>query len=282
MPESLLASLPEGMRENANELLPLFIEHGLSILGAVIILIVGFWIAGRASAFTMRTLDKPLNSDHMLKGFFGSIVRYLVIIATILAVLGQFGIETTSLIAVLGAAGLAVGLALQGTLSNVASGVMLLVFRPFRVGHFVELGGMSGTVKGLNLFTTELATGDNVQIIIPNSSVWGQPLKNYSAHATRRVDMVFGIAYDADIDKAMGIIHAAIAADDRCHTQPEPLVVVGNLGDSSVDLTTRVWCAGGDYWGIKFDLTKKIKETFDAEGVDIPFPTRTVYQKSAT
>lgn len=282
MPETLLSSLPEGMRENANDLLPLFIEHCLSILGAVIILIVGFWIAGRASAFTMRALDKPLNSDHMLKGFFGSIVRYLVIIATILAVLGQFGIETTSLIAVLGAAGLAVGLALQGTLSNVASGVMLLVFRPFRVGHFVELSGMSGTVKNLNLFTTELATGDNVQIIIPNSGVWGQPLKNYSAHATRRVDMVFGIAYDADIDKAMGIIHAAIAADDRCHTQPAPLVVVGNLGDSSVDLTTRVWCAGSDYWGIKFDLTKKIKETFDAEGVDIPFPTRTVYQQSAT
>jgi len=282
MPESLLASLPEGMRENANDLMPLFIEHGLAILGAVIILIVGFWIAGRASAFTMRALDKPLNSDQMLKGFFGSIVRYLVIIATILAVLGQFGIETTSLIAVLGAAGLAVGLALQGTLSNVASGVMLLVFRPFRVGHFVELSGMSGTVKGLNLFTTELATGDNVQIIIPNSGVWGQPLKNYSAHATRRVDMVFGIAYDADIDKAMGIIHAAIAADDRCHTQPEPLVVVGNLGDSSVDLTTRVWCAGSDYWGVKFDLTKKIKETFDAEGVDIPFPTRTVYQQSTT
>jgi small conductance mechanosensitive channel len=281
MPESVLASLPEGMRENANDLLPIFIDHGLAIVGAVIILIVGFWIAGRASAFTKRALDKPLNSDEMLKGFFGSIVRYLVIIATVLAVLGQFGIETTSLIAVLGAAGLAVGLALQGTLSNVASGVMLLVFRPFRVGHFVELGGMSGTVKGLNLFTTELATGDNVQIVIPNSSVWGQPLKNYSAHATRRVDMVFGIAYDADIDKAMGIIHAAIAADDRCHTSPDPLVVVGNLGDSSVDLTTRVWCAGGDYWGVKFDLTKKIKETFDAEGVDIPFPTRTVYQQGA-
>lgn len=281
MPESLIASLPEGMRENANDLLPIFIEHGLSILGALIILVLGFWVARRASSFTMRALDKPLNSDEMLKGFFGSIVRYLVIIATILAVLGQFGIETTSLIAVLGAAGLAVGLALQGTLSNVAAGVMLLVFRPFRVGHFVELGGMSGTVKGLNLFTTELATGDNVQIIIPNSGVWGQPLKNYSAHATRRVDMVFGIAYNADIDKAISIIRAAIAADDRCHTMPEPLVVVGNLGDSSVDLTTRVWCAGGDYWGVKFDLTKKVKETFDAEGVDIPFPTRTIYQQNA-
>ncbi len=281
MPESLTATLPEGMRENADTLLPLFIEHGLSIVGALLILILGFWIAGRARAFTIKALDKPLNSDEMLKGFFGSIVRYLVIIATVLAVLGQFGVETTSLIAVLGAASLAIGLALQGTLSNVAAGVMLLVFRPFRVGQFVELNGMSGTVKDLTLFTTELATGDNVQIILPNSSVWGSPLKNYSAHPTRRVDMVYGIAYDADIDKAMSIIHAAIAADDRCHKAPEPLVVVGNLGDSSVDLTTRVWCAAADYWGVKFDLTKKIKETFDAEGVDIPFPTRTVYQSGA-
>lgn len=281
MPESLTAALPEGMQENADTLLPLFVEHGLSIVGAVLILILGFWIAGRARAFTIKALDKPLNSDEMLKGFFGSIVRYLVIIATVLAVLGQFGVETTSLIAVLGAASLAIGLALQGTLSNVAAGVMLLVFRPFRVGHFVELNGMSGTVKDLTLFTTELATGDNVQIILPNSGVWGAPLKNYSAHPTRRVDMVYGIAYDADIDKAMSIIKAAIAADDRCHKAPEPLVVVGNLGDSSVDLTTRVWCAAGDYWGVKFDLTKKIKEAFDAEGVDIPFPTRTVYQHGA-
>ncbi len=281
MPESLTAALPEGMRDNADTLLPLFVEHGLSIVGAVLILILGFWIAGRARAFTIKALDKPLNSDEMLKGFFGSIVRYLVIIATVLAVLGQFGVETTSLIAVLGAASLAIGLALQGTLSNVAAGVMLLVFRPFRVGQFVELNGMSGTVKDLTLFTTELATGDNVQIILPNSSVWGSPLKNYSAHPTRRVDMVYGIAYDADIDKAMSIIKAAIAADDRCHKAPEPLVVVGNLGDSSVDLTTRVWCAAGDYWGVKFDLTKKIKEAFDAEGVDIPFPTRTVYQHGA-
>ncbi len=281
MPESLTAALPEGMRDNADTLVPLFVEHGLSIIGAVLILILGFWIAGRARAFTIKALDKPLNSDEMLKGFFGSIVRYLVIIATVLAVLGQFGVETTSLIAVLGAASLAIGLALQGTLSNVAAGVMLLVFRPFRVGQFVELNGMSGTVKDLTLFTTELATGDNVQIILPNSSVWGSPLKNYSAHPTRRVDMVYGIAYDADIDKAMSIIKAAIAADDRCHKAPEPLVVVGNLGDSSVDLTTRVWCAAGDYWGVKFDLTKKIKEAFDAEGVDIPFPTRTVYQHGA-
>jgi len=158
---------------------------------------------------------------------------------------------------------------------------MLLVFRPFRVGQFVELNGMSGTVKDLTLFSTELATGDNIQIILPNSSVWGSPLKNYSAHPTRRVDMVYGIAYDADIDKAMSIIKAAIAADDRCHKAPEPLVVVGNLGDSSVDITTRVWCSSADYWGVKFDLTKKIKEAFDAEGVDIPFPTRTVYQHGA-
>jgi len=277
MPEEITNKLPEGLRGQADLLVPLIVDNGINLVAAILILIVGFWLAGRARRLTIRALNKPLRADEMLTSFFGSIVRYLVIIVTVLAVLGRFGVETTSLIAVLGAAGLAVGLALQGTLSNVAAGVMLLVFRPFRVGHFVELGGMSGTVKELNLFTTELATGDNIQIIIPNSSVWGQPLKNYSAHATRRVDMVFGISYGSDIDKAMGIVHAAIAADTRCLKEPAPLVVVGALGASSVDLTTRVWCAGADYWAVKFDLQKKVKEAFDAEGIEIPFPTQTVY-----
>lgn len=274
MPENLTVS----MQENMDTIMPLLIEHGLSLMGAVLILIVGLWLSGRAKVWTVRALGKAPALDDMLRGFFGSIVRYLVLIVVVLAVMSQFGIETTSLIAVLGTAGLAIGLALQGTLSNIAAGVMLLIFRPFKIGHFVEIGGISGTVKELTLFTTELATPDNVQIIVPNSGVWGQPLKNYSAHATRRVDFTFGISYSDDINKAFDVIRAVLAADTRIHKDPDAVVVVGNLGDSSVDIIVRVWSDAGDYWGIKFDITKQVKEALDASGISIPFPTRTVYQ----
>lgn len=274
MPENLSVS----MEDNLDAILPLLVEHGLSVIGAVLILIIGLWLSGRAKVWTIRALGKAPALDDMLRGFFGSIVRYLVLIVVVLAVLSQFGIETTSLIAVLGTAGLAIGLALQGTLSNIAAGVMLLIFRPFKIGHFVEIGGISGTVRELTLFTTELATPDNVQIIVPNSSVWGQPLKNYSAHATRRVDFSFGISYSDDINKAFDVIRAVLAADTRIHKDPDAVIVVGNLGDSSVDITVRVWSNAADYWGVKFDITKQVKEALDASGISIPFPSRTVYQ----
>lgn len=215
--------------------------------------------------------------DPMLGAFLASLARYLVIIVTILAVLAKFGVETTSLIAVFGAAGLAVGLALQGTLSNLAAGVMLLVFRPFKIGDYVEVAGLNGSVKKVTLFITELTTADNVQRLIPNGEVWGSAISNYSAHDKRRVDLVFGIGYGADIDAAMNVIVDLAKADSRSHANPEPFVAVSNLGDSSVDITARVWCNTSDYWGFKFDLTKKVKETFDARGIDIPFPTRTVH-----
>lgn len=277
MPEDLTKVL----QENADALVPLLVEHGLHLLGAILILILGFWFAGRAKAWTMRSLGRINRFDDMLKNFFGSIVRYLVIIVTILAVLAQFGVETTSLIAVLGAAGLAIGLALQGTLSNVAAGVMLLIFRPFRIGHYVEVGGIAGTVKELNLFTTELATPDNVQIIVPNSNVWGQPVRNFSGYATRRVDFVFSISYGDNIDKAMEVIREEIAKETRILPEPEPVIKVAGLGDSSVDITTRVWANGADFWGIKFDMTKAVKEGFDRNGITIPFPSRTVYSSAA-
>ncbi|WP_420560834.1 mechanosensitive ion channel family protein [Tepidicaulis sp.] len=264
-------------QENADALMPLVVEHGLNLIGAVAILIIGFWFAGRARNWTVRGLGRMPRFDDMLKNFFGAIVRYLVIIVTVLAVLGQFGIETTSLIAVLGAAGLAVGLALQGTLSNVAAGVMLLIFRPFRTGQYVEVGGIAGTVKELTLFTTELNTPDNVQIIVPNSSVWGQAIRNYNAYSTRRVDITFGISYGDDINKAMDIIKAEIAKDARILKDPEPFIAVLGLGESSVDIVTRSWTATGDYWPVKFDLTKAVKEEFDRGGITIPFPSRTVY-----
>jgi small conductance mechanosensitive channel len=181
----------------------------------------------------------------------------------------------------MGAATLAIGLALQGTLSDLAAGFMLILFRPYKLGQYVDIGGTAGTVKDLNLFITELVTPDNVQIIVPNGQSWGSIITNYSAHDTRRVDLVFGIDYGDSADKAMGIILDAARADDRVHADPEPWARVTNLGDSSVDLTARLWCDAGDYWDLKFALTKTIKEAFDAQGISIPYP-HTVEIKKAS
>jgi len=192
----------------------------------------------------------------------------------VIFVLGRFGIQTTSLAALIGAAGLAVGLALQGTLSNVAAGVMLVAFRPFKVGDFIEAAGTSGTVRAVTLFTTELTSADNVLIIVPNGDIWSSAITNYSYFETRRCDLVFGVSYDTDLRKAEQAILKCIRADDRAHPAPEPFVKVSNLGDSSVDFTVRVWCDAADYWGLKFDLTRAVKEAFDKAGIEIPFPTR--------
>ena len=194
-----------------------------------------------------------------------------------IAVLSQFGVETTSFIAVLGAAGLAVGLALQGTLSNVAAGVMLLLFRPFKIGDYIEGGGLAGTVKSISLFVTELATPDNVQIIAPNSQLWGSAIKNYSFHPTRRVEILIGIAYEDDIDKALAAIVDEVKKDSRVLADPAPMAAVTGLGDSSVNFTVRVWCNAADFWALKFDLTKKLKNRMDAENITIPYPQRTVH-----
>jgi len=268
---------PTQTQEIMDWLIPTVSDMGLNLVGALLVLLIGFWIAGRVRKWIKNALDKLPNFDDTLTSFLASLARYVVIAITLLAVLNQFGVETTSFIALIGAAGLAVGLALQGTLSNVASGVMLLIFRPFRIGQFVDVGGHAGTVKALSLFTTELATPDNVQIIIPNAAVWGSSVKNFSAHPTRRCDITMGIAYDADINKAMEILKATWEKDDRIHKDPEPFQAVANLGDSSVDIAVRLWVDAGDYWGVKFDLQKAFKEAFDAGGIDIPFPTRTVH-----
>lgn len=255
----------------------LLIHYGLSILGAIVILIIGRSVAGWAKTSTAKWMEQSGKVDQTISDFLSNCARYVVLIFTLIMVLSQFGIETTSLIAIFGAAGLAIGLALQGTLSNIAAGVMLLIFRPFKVGDFVEASGIAGTVKSISLFVTELATPDNVQILSPNASVWGATVKNYSHHDTRRVDFVVGIDYGDNIDKAMEAIHAVINADSRALKDPAAMVVVGNLGDSSVDLIVRVWCNAGDYWGVKFDLTKAFKEKLDSVGISIPFPQRTVH-----
>ncbi len=259
------------------QLVAILTTYGLSVVGALAILIIGVFIAGRLRRFTERSLNRIERFDPTLSKFLSSLIRYIVLAVTIVAVLERFGVETTSLIAVLGAAGLAIGLALQGTLSNIAAGVMLLIFRPLKIGDFVEVAGESGTVKGITLFVTELASGDNVQIIIPNGSVWGAAVKNYSFHSTRRIDFSIGVGYGDDLDKAASTIEAVIAADARCFKNPEPLIAVSELADSSVNFVVRVWCQSYDYSPLKFALTKAFKEGLDRAGVSMPFPQRDIH-----
>lgn len=262
------------------DIVTILTTYGFSVVGAVIILILGFFIAGRVQTLVEKSLARSNRVDEMLRGFISSSARYAILAITFITVLNQFGVQTASLIAVLGAAGLAIGLALQGTLSNVAAGVMLLLFRPFKIGDFVTVCGQSGTIKQLTLFLTELATPDNVQIIIPNAQVWGASLTNFSHHKTRRLDLVLGISYDDNIGLAKAAIEDEIAKDSRCHKEPSAVVAVNNLGDSSVDFTIRVWCEAGDYWALKWDLTRALKERMDAESISIPFPQTVIHNAS--
>ncbi len=251
----------------------------LSAGKALIVLIIGWIVAGMVSGVVRRRINKTPQIDPTLGNFAASLVKWAILAMVLVAVLGIFGIEATSIVAILGAASLAIGLALQGTLSDLAAGVMLVVFRPYKLGQYVDIGGTAGTVKDLNLFTTELVTPDNVQIIVPNGQAWGSVITNYSAHETRRVDLVFGIDYGDSADEAMKIILDVANADARIHKDPEPWVRVTNLGDSSVDLTARLWCAAADYWDVKFELTKTIKEAFDTKGISIPYPHSVEIQK---
>ena len=263
--------------ESGHYVVALITAWGLRVIGALAILIIGWALSKWAERMTRSALTRSSRVDATLTGFLSNLVRYLVLIITIIAVLNQFGVQTASLIAVLGAAGLAIGLAMQGTLSNIAAGVMLLVFRPFKIGDYVEVAGQSGTVDSINLFITELSTPDNKQVIVPNSGIWGQSVVNYSYHSTRRLDLEVGIGYGDDIDLAIRIVGEILEAEQRALKDPEPQIVVGNLGASSVDLTIRVWVNAADYWPMKFDLTKRFKQTFDAKGIGIPFPQMDVH-----
>ncbi len=253
------------------------IPYGLDILGAVIIFIVGWLVAGWVSKRIYKACTESVKVDQTLTPLIAKIVKYVILFATLLAVLSQFGFETTSLVALLGAAGLAIGFALQGTLSNVASGVMLLTFRPFEVGNFVNIGGTLGIVDEIGLFLTKMHTLDNVFLIMPNSRIWGNEILNYSKNETRRVDLVFSISYSDDIDKAMQLVKDELSSEKRVLKEPEPLIAVGALGDSSVDLMVRPWTLSADWWMTQLDLTKKIKQRFDKEGITIPFPQRDVH-----
>lgn len=248
----------------------------LNVVYAGAILAAAVWLGGLLKKIIVSYAREYEEIDETLFTFLGSIARYALLAFAGIFVLARFGIQTASLVAVIGAAGLAIGLALQGTLANLAAGVMLVVFRPFKIGDFVELGGFAGTVKNVSLFTTELATPDNVQIILPNGQVFGAAIKNYSFHDTRRVDLIFGVSYGSDLKAAERILNELVNADDRILSDPETFVKVTNLGDSSVDFTVRAWVDADDYWDVKFDLTRNAKDAFDKGGIEIPFPTTTI------
>lgn len=261
------------------------VEFMANVLGdvvlAIVILFVAFIVSGWIKRKIGRVGDNNRHLDATLFHFLGNIARYIILFFAALFVLNTFGIQTTSIIAAIGAAGLAVGLALQGTLSNVAAGIMIIIFRPIKLGDFVEVGAQSGTVKNISLNMTELASLGNVQILVPNASVWGNEIKNYSVYPTRRAEWVFGVGYGVNLADAEAIIREVLAADTRMHADPEPWVQVTNWNDSSVDFTVRAWCDRAVYWDFSNDIKRKLKEAFDARGIDIPFPTRTVIHENA-
>lgn len=261
----------------SEELTPFIIDYGLEVIGAIAILIIGLTLAKWLSKRVKKYMERSERFDSTVTPIFAKAVKIIIIAVTILAVLNKFGVETASLIAVLGTIGLAIGLALQGTLSNIASGLMLLILRPFNVGDTVDVGSTSGVVDEIGLFVTEMHTFDNVAITMPNSKVWGNEIRNYTQNSTRRVDMEFGIAYNDDMDKAMRIVNEVLDADERVLTEPEPLVAISKLGDSAVSVLARPWTETANVWPLRFDITKKIKERFDEEDISFPFPQRDVH-----
>lgn len=259
-----------------NEVMDLLTVYGIRVAGAVLLLAVGWTVAGWCRRTARRSLSRS-RLDPTLIPFVAGLVYYGALVFVVLAVLNLFGVETTSFVAVLGAAAFAVGLAFQGTLSNFASGVLLLVFRPIAVGDYVEVGGASGNVVEIGILATKLDTNDNVRILVPNSQVFGNLMYNYTANDTRRVDLEIGISYDDDIGAALEACEEVLAGDDRVLSEPEPLLAVGSLGDSSVGLLVRPWCETEDYWPLRRDLTRRLKEELEAAGCELPYPQRDVH-----
>lgn len=260
-------------------LAPYVLPFGLKAIGALVLLIIGLRVATWLSNIVGSQTKKNPHVDDTLGNFFASLVRWAIIAAVLIAVLQVFGVEATSFVAVLGALTLAIGLSMQGALGNIASGVMIMVFRPYKLGDYIEAAGVAGTVRDINLFQTVMATPDNVKLILPNSQTIDGVIRNFSGYPTRRADITFGIDYDDDMDKAIAAIQAVIEADPRVLRDPEPFVKVVRLGDSSVDIATRSWVQAADYWPVTFELTKRIKEALDREGISIPYPHRTLVTK---
>ena len=268
--EKLLA--PLGMEGQADTVL----AGATNVLIALVILIVGFWIAGRIGAVVRGIGKQHEKLDDTLFNFLGSLARYVVLAFVIIAVLNRFGVETTSIVALLGAAGLAVGLALQGAMSNLAAGVMLMIFRPYKVGDFIDAAGNFGNVEEITLFTTVLRTFDHQQIIIPNGKIWGEQIINHSHHPIRGVELTFGVSYDTDIDKAREVILGVFKAHPHILDDPEPVVVVSTLNDSSVDFAVRPFVNGEHWFDVRFTVPELVKKALDEAGIEIPFPHQKV------
>lgn len=259
----------------------LILGYALRVLGALLVLVIGLRVSGWIAGFVRRQIHQRESIDPTLGSFFASLIQWALTAAVFITVLGVFGVEATSFVAVLGALTLAIGLSMQGALGNIASGVMIMLFRPYKLGDFIETAGVAGTVKDINLFQTVLATADNVKVIVPNSEGISGVIKNFSGFERRRCDVTFGIDYDDDMERAIAIIEGVIAGDERILSDPAaPFVKVTNLGDSSVDITARCWVQAPDYWDVRFALLKDVKAAFDQQGVSIPYPHTTLVQKS--
>jgi len=264
------------MDEAIEGIVELAMLYGVQVILALTILIVGKWVAKKIANIVQRVLAKN-NVDPAIQHFVGSLVSWVLIIFVVIASLGQLGIQTASFVAIVGAAGLAVGLALQGSLANFAAGVLILIFRPFKVGDFIEVAGVSGVVQKIQIFTTELHSPDNKKIIVPNGGVISGNITNYSANDTRRVDLVFGVGYGDDINAAKAVLQSVVAAEPKVLQDPAPTIAVVELADSSVNLVCRPWVNTADYWDVYFNITEAAKKALDAQGISIPFPQRDLH-----
>ncbi|MBW1982927.1 MAG: mechanosensitive ion channel [Deltaproteobacteria bacterium] len=250
--------------------------YGIRILAAIIILVVGRWIAKALKNFVERMMTRS-NVDATLISFIGNLTYVALLTFVVIAAINQLGVQTTSFIAVIGAAGLAIGLALQGSLANFAAGVLMILFRPLKAGDYVEAAGVAGVVAEIQIFTTQLTTPDNKTIIVPNAKLMGDNIINYSAKDTRRVDMVIGVGYGDDLKKVRQVLQGILAQDERVLKDPAPTIAVSELADSSVNFVVRPWVKTADYWNVYFDTTETVKRRFDEEGISIPFPQRDIH-----
>lgn len=266
----------EAVNQTMLQIQQLVAEFGLKVIAALAIFVIGKWVARRLGNGVTRLLEKG-TGDPMLTRFIGNLVYFGLLTFVVLAAVAQVGVQTTSLIAVLGAAGFAIGLALQGSLANFAAGVLILVFRPFRSGDFIEGAGISGIVEEVHVFTTRLRTGDNKSIVIPNGQLTSGTITNYSAKSERRVDLVFGVGYGDDLDRVKSVIADELSRDDRILAEPAPVIGVLELAESSVNVAVRPWVKSENYWPVLFDLNERMKKRFDAEGISIPFPQRDLH-----
>ena len=264
------------MEDLVSKIWELLTIYGLRVIAAVVVFVVGRWIAKGLTKFAENVMNKR-QVDPTILSFVANMTYIALLVFVVLAALGQLGIQTTSFIAIIGAAGLAIGLALQGSLANFAAGFLMIIFRPFKVGDFIEGAGVAGTVEVIQIFTTQLNTPDNKTVIIPNAALTAGNITNYSAKGTRRVDLVFGIGYGDDIDHAKKVIMDVLAREERILKDPATTIGVVELADSSVNFAVRPWVTADDYWNVYFNLTENIKKSFDAQGISIPFPQRDVH-----